>query len=153
MAAASTSDIAILVVDDDPGDLALTLAALRECCDPARIGSATDGAEALDYLFGRGKYQDRDVRKQPRLVILDFDLAAMHGLDVLKAVRAAPATQSVPVVMVASWTERRELDSCYEAGANSVIGKSADDEELRRKMRQVYDFWITVNEANRNSRV
>ncbi len=127
--------------------------ALRECCDPARIATASDGTEALDFLFGRGIHDGRDTRKQPRLVILDMKLTRLHGLDVLKAMRADPLTQSVPVVMLSSSTEKPELDSCYEAGANSVVRKSLDYEELRRKMRRVYDFWVTVNEANRNSRV
>lgn len=147
------TDIAILVVEDNPDHRELTVIALRDCCDPARIGTAADGVEALDYLFGRGSYEGRDARKQPRLVILDINLTRLHGLDVLKAMRSNAATQSVPVVMLSSSTEKRELDSCYEAGANSVVRKSVDYEELRRKMKQVYDFWMTVNEANRNSRV
>jgi two-component system response regulator len=147
------SDIAILVVEDNPDHRELTVLALRECCEPARIGTAADGQEALDFLFGQGAHAGRDTRKQPRLVILDMKLTRLHGLDVLKAMRANPLTQSVPVVMLSSSTEKPELDSCYEAGANSVVRKSLDFEELRRKMRQVYDFWVTVNEANRNSRV
>ncbi len=146
-------DIVILVVEDNPDHLELTLMALRECCDAARIATATDGEEALDFLFGRGKYAGRDARKQPRLVILDMKMTRLHGLDVLKAVRASPITQSVPVVMLSASTEKQELDSCYEAGANSVVRKSHDYDELRRKMVQVYGFWVTVNEANRNSRV
>lgn len=147
------TDIAILVVEDNPDHRELTVIALRDCCDPARIGTAADGVEALDYLLGRGSHEGRDTRKQPRLVILDINLIRLHGLDVLKAMRSNAATQSVPVVMLSSSTEKRELDSCYEAGANSVVRKSVDYEELRRKMKQVYDFWMTVNEANRNSRV
>jgi CheY-like chemotaxis protein len=146
-------DIAILVVEDNPDHRELTVLALRECCDPARIATAADGEEALDFLHGRGIHDGRDIRKQPRLVILDMKLTRLHGLDVLKAMRADPLTQSVPVVMLSSSTEKAELDSCYEAGANSVVRKSLDYEELRRKMRQVFDFWVTVNEANRNSRV
>ena len=147
------TDISILVVEDNPDHRELTVLALREYCDPARIATAADGVDALDFLFGRGLHDGRDTRKQPRLVILDMKLTRLHGLDVLKAMRADPLTQSVPVVMLSSSTEKRELDNCYEAGANSVVRKSLDYEELRRKMRQVYDFWVTVNEANRNSRV
>ena len=147
------TDISILVVEDNPDHRELTLLALREYCDPARIATASDGVEALDFLFGQGVHDGRDTRKQPRLVILDMKLTRVHGVDVLKAMRANPSTQSVPVVMLSSSTEKPELDSCYEAGANSVVRKSLDYEELRRKMRQVYDFWVTVNEANRNSRV
>jgi CheY-like chemotaxis protein len=147
------TDIAILVVEDNPDHRELTVAALRECCDAARIATAEDGADALDYLFARGAHEGRDVRKQPRIVILDMKLTRVHGLDVLKAMRGDPRTQSVPVVMLSSSTEKTELDSCYEAGANSVVRKSLEYEELRRKMRQVYEFWVTVNEANRPSRV
>jgi CheY-like chemotaxis protein len=147
------TDIAILVVEDNPDHRELTVAALRECCDPARIATAADGVEALDYLLGRGAHDGRDVAKQPRLVILDMKLTRVHGLEVLKTMRSDPRTQSVPVVMLSASTEKAELDSCYEAGANSVVRKSLDYDELRRKMRQVHDFWVTVNEANRPSRV
>lgn len=149
----ATADIAILVVEDNPDHRELTMLALRECCDAARLQAVADGTEALDFLFGRGSFDGRDPRKQPRLVILDMKLTRVHGLEVLKAMRGDPLTQSVPVVMLSSSTERSELDSCYEAGANSVVRKSLDYEELRRKMRQVYEFWVTVNEANRASRV
>ena len=149
----ATPDVAIYVVEDNPDHLELTVLALQECCDPGRIASAADGIEALDYLFGRGAFESRDARKQPRLVILDMRLTTMHGVEVLKAMRANPLTQSVPVVMLSASTEKAELDSCYEAGANSVVRKSLDPDELRHKMKQVYDFWVTVNEANRNSRV
>ena len=147
------SDVAVLVVDGNPDHRELTRLALCECCDPTRIATAADGAEALDYLLGRGAHEGRDVRKQPRLAIIDRELSRMPGVELLKAIRAHPATQALPVVMVSSSTEKAQLDSCYEAGANSVVRKSLDYEELRRKMRRVYEFWVTVNEANRNSRV
>ena len=83
---------AILVVDDNPDHLELTVMALGDCCDPKDIATATDGVEALDYLFGRGAYAARDTSQQPRLVILDMKLVRLHGLDVLKAVRADPRT-------------------------------------------------------------
>jgi len=147
------TDIAILVVEDNPDHRELTTLALRECCDASRIATASDGAQALDYLLGRGAHEGRDVRKQPRVVILDIRMAGVDGLEVLKTLRADPRTQSVPVVMLSGSAEKAELDSCYEAGANSVVRKSLVYDELRRKMRQVYDFWVTVNEANRPSRV
>jgi two-component system response regulator len=150
---AAPGDVAILLVEDNPDHRELTLSALHEVCEPARIVSVEDGGEALDYLFGRGAHEGRDTRKQPRLVILDLKLKHVHGLEVLKAMRADAVTQSVPVVMLSGAGDKAELDSCYEAGANSVVRKTVDNDELRRKMRQVYGFWITVNEANRNSRV
>ncbi|HTH78391.1 MAG TPA: response regulator [Ramlibacter sp.] len=148
-----TVDIAILLVEDNTDDRELALAALRECCDPSRIIAVSDGEQALDYLLARKEHADRDARKQPRLVVLDINLPKMSGVDVLKAMRDEPNTQGVPVVMLTGTSEKDVLDRCYEAGANSVVRKAADFDELRRKMRQMYEFWITVNEANRNSRV
>ena len=147
------SEISIFVVEDNPDHRELTLRALGECCDSAIVATAPDGVEALDYLFGRGVHAGRDTRRQPRLVILDMKLTLLHGIDVLKAMRADARTQSVPVVMLSASTEKDALDSCYESGANSVVRKCTDYEELRRKMRQVHDFWLLVNEGNRNPRV
>ena len=150
---ANPADFAIFVVDDNPDHLELTVLALSECCDPSRIGTAADGGEALDYLLARGAHAARDKRRQPRLVILDMNLTRMHGVEVLKAMRADQATFFVPVVVLSSSTEKSQLDQCYEAGANSVVCKSMDGDVLRQKMKRVYDFWLTVNEANRDSRV
>jgi two-component system response regulator len=147
------ADIAILLVEDNPDHRELTLTALHECCDPARIVTAVDGVDALDYLFGRNAHAGRDARKQPRLVVLDMRLPKLDGLAVLRAMRGDPLTASVPVVMLSGSSDKVELDRCYEAGANSVVRKALDYDELKRKMQRVYEFWITVNEANRNSRV
>ena len=152
-APAARNEIAILVVEDNPDHREMTVRALAESCDADRILAVEDGVEALAYMFGEGAHKGRDARRQPRLVILDMRLMRLHGLDVLRAMRSDARTQSVPVVMLSSSTEKQELDSCYEAGANSVVRKSLDYDELRGKMKQVHDFWITVNEANRASRV
>ena len=147
------SDIAILVVEDNTDHLELTVMAFRECIDASRIATAETGEQALDFMFARGDHADRDKRRPPRLVVLDMKLGGMDGVDVLRAIRADPLTQAVPVVMLSASTERQALDRCYEAGANSVVRKSQDNDELNRKIKQVYEFWMTVNEAHRNSRV
>jgi CheY-like chemotaxis protein len=145
------NDAAILVVDDNPDHLELTVLALAECCDPTEIVTASDGVEALDYLFGRGAHAGRDTSRQPRIVILDMKLVRMHGLDVLKAIRNDPRTATLPVVMHSSSTEKNDIAACYASGANSYVRKATDFDELRRKMRQVHDFWMTVNERPRES--
>ena len=147
------TDTIILVVEDDPDHLELTVDALAQCCPRECIATAPDGVEALDFLLGRAGHAERDVRRQPRLVLLDMKLLRMHGVEVLQAMRADPCTRSVPVVMLSASTEKEALDACYDAGANSVVRKTSDRDELRRKMRQVHDFWITVNEGDRHSRV
>jgi CheY-like chemotaxis protein len=147
------SDVAILVVEDNPDHRELIVAALAERCERARIQVAEDGAQALDFLLCRGEHAARDPRKQPRLVILDLKMAPMDGLQVLRAMREDQRTAAVPVVMLSASSEKQELDHCYEAGANSVMRKTIDYDELRQKMAKVHDFWLTVNEANRHSRV
>lgn len=139
----------ILVVDDNPDHLELTVLALSECSDPSTIATATDGVEALDYLFARGEHTGRDVAHQPRVVILDMKLVRMHGLEVLKAIRKDSRTATLPVVMHSSSTEKNDIAACYANGANSYVRKATDFDELRRKMRQVHDFWMTVNERSR----
>lgn len=139
-------DPAILVVDDNPDHLELTLMALAESCDPGQVMTAADGVEALDYLLGRGAHAGRDIARQPRLVILDMKLVRMNGLEVLRAIRADPRTATVPVLMHSSSTEKNDIAACYAGGANGYIGKATDYDELRRKMRQAYEFWVTVNE-------
>jgi two-component system response regulator len=148
-----SADIAVFIVEDNPDHRELIVDAFAQCCDASRIATAADGEEALDYLFGRGAHAGRDPRKQPRLVILDIDLPRMHGPDVLKAMRADPLTSSTPVIMLTGSLEKSVLDGCYAAGANSVVRKTADYDELATKMRRAWDFWITVNEGDRHSRV
>jgi two-component system response regulator len=148
-----SADIAVFIVEDNPDHRELIVEAFRECCDASRIATAADGDEALDYLFGRAAHDGRDTRKQPRLVLLDFKLNRMDGLDVLKAMRADPRTRSVPVIMMSASADKEELDSCYASGAYSVVRKTLEPDGLRLKMRRAYDFWITVNEGDRHSRV
>ena len=137
------NNASILVVDDNPDHLELSVLALSECCDPSSIVTAGDGVEALDYLFGK------DAAVHPRLVLLDMKLVRMHGLEVLKAIRADARTSMLPVVMHSSSTERNDITACYAAGANSYVRKATDFDELRRKLRHVHDFWLTVNEPAR----
>ncbi|WBY01108.1 response regulator [Ramlibacter tataouinensis] len=140
-------DPAVLVVDDNRDHLELTVLALSQCCDPDRVATAADGAEALDFLLARGRHADRAGRRLPRLVILDMKLVPMPGLEVLRRIRANPRTARVPVVIHSSSTEKCDITACYAAGANSYIGKATDFEELCRKIRHVYEFWVLVNEG------
>lgn len=146
-------DVSILVVEDDPDHRELMVMALSACCDPARIVTVADGEQALDFLFGRALHAGRDVRKQPRLVLLDLKLPSLQGLDVLKAMRADALTRLVPVVVISSCADKAQFELCYQAGANSVVRKTDDFDEMCRKMRRVHDFWVTVNESDRDSRV
>jgi CheY-like chemotaxis protein len=137
----------ILVVDDNPDHLELTLLALSECCEGASIATATDGTRALDFLFRRRTHAQRSpLERLPRVVLLDMKLVGMNGLEVLQAIRAHEPTAMLPVVMHSSSSESSDISSCYAAGANSYLRKATDFDELRRRMRQVHEYWVLTNE-------
>lgn len=136
------SEPAILVVDDNPDHLELTVMALAECCDPGLVRTANEGLEALDYLFGRGTWAGRDTARQPRLVILDLKMVRMHGLEVLQAIRNDLRTRTLPVVIHSSSVEKEDVARSYAHGASGYLRKATSFDELRQRMRALHDFWI-----------
>lgn len=142
----------VLVVDDDPDYCELALAALQACGQRSTL-CVHDGEDALAYLHGAGRFSGRDLRSQPRLVLLDLNLVRVHGLEVIKRMRSDAASCDVPVVVLSGSDDQAALRACYEAGANSVVRKTVDYTELTRKIRGIFEFWLNVNEQNRESRV
>jgi len=146
-------DATVLLIEANGEQRTLAELTLGECCDPQRFATAADAAEALDFLLGRGAYEARASHLQPRLVILGLPLPRSNDLQVLRSVRAHPPTRSVPVLaMLPAEAPQDEFDRCYQAGANSVVRKSADAAEQQRKLRQACEFWLKVNEADRSTR-
>ncbi len=139
-------DQLILVVEDNPDHLELTVLTLVEHGVTAEIAVARDGAEALDYLFGRGIHAGRDTQKQPAFILLDMKLPKLSGLDVLRAVRSNPLTALVPVIMLTSSSEQSDILSCYQNGANSFIRKPVDFGEFTEKLHRLQAYWLGVNE-------
>jgi two-component system, response regulator len=137
----------ILVVEDNPDHLELTVLTLEEHCVDADIAVARDGAGALDFLFGTGAFLDRDVQKQPDLVLLDFRLPKLSGLDVLRSIRGNPMTAMVPVVMLTSSSEVSDMIASYQSGANGFVRKPVDFEAFSNKLNSVQGFWLGVNET------
>lgn len=135
----------VLLVEDNPDDLELALNALDRGGLASRIDVARDGAEALDYLFCQDAYADRDQTDQPRLVLLDIKLPLVDGIDVLKAIRTDSRTHSIPVVMLTSSAEDRDLKACYDLGANSYIVKPVDIEQFFTAIRQIGAYWLVLN--------
>ncbi|MBP7568035.1 MAG: response regulator [Burkholderiaceae bacterium] len=137
----------ILVVEDNPDHLELTLLTLQENGIRNQIAVAHDGVEALDYLFGEGKHAGRDVTVQPEVVLLDLKLPKLTGLEVLQRMRADPRTAFVPVVMLTSSSEEEDIIASYKNGANSFVRKPVDFGEFTDKLRQVKVYWLLVNES------
>ena len=137
----------ILVVEDNPDHLELTLLTLQENGIRNEIVVARDGVEALNYLFGEGPHSGRDTRHQPELVLLDLKLPKLNGREVLQRMRADPCTATVPVVVLTSSSEEEDILACYRGGANSFVRKPVDFSEFTQKLRQVQVYWLMVNQA------
>lgn len=141
------SDKLILVVEDNPDHLELTVLTLEELGVRAEIAVARDGAEALDYLLGQGRHAGRDTRKQPSFILLDMKLPKLSGLDVLRSVRSNPLTALVPVIMLTSSSEQSDMVACYQSGANSFVRKPVDFVDFTEKLNRLQAYWLDVNEC------
>lgn len=141
------NDKPILVVEDNPDHLELTVLTLQEQGTDTAIVTARDGAEALDYLFGRGVHAGRDTQKQPAFVLLDMKLPKLSGLDVLRSLRSNPLTALVPVVMLTSSSERSDIIACYQSGANGFVRKPVDFGDFTEKLSRLQEYWLRVNES------
>ena len=141
------NDKLILVVEDNPDHLELTVLTLEEHGADAEIVVARDGAQALEFLFGQGSHAGRDIHRQPNFMLLDMKLPKLSGLDVLRSVRANPQTALVPVIMLTSSSEESDMVACYRAGANSFVRKPVDFGEFTGKLDTLQAYWLGVNEA------
>ena len=135
----------ILVVEDDPRDLELTLFAMEEARLANDVDSVRDGAEALDYLFRKGRYADRPMGN-PALVLLDFTLPKISGLEVLQAIRGTHETALIPVVIFTSSREERDMIRSYEMRTSGYVVKPLDFDKFLHAIRDIGGFWAVLNE-------
>lgn len=139
----------VLLVEDNPYDAELTVRALKKQGLANEIFVAVDGEEALDFLFCRGRFSERDQDSPVRVVLLDLKLPKISGLEVLKEVKSNPLTSKIPVVILTSSREDPDINSAYELGANSYVVKPVDFEEFIRAVQHTGLFWLLVNETER----
>ncbi|OPY77927.1 MAG: Response regulator rcp1 [Syntrophorhabdus sp. PtaU1.Bin153] len=137
----------ILLVEDNPDDVALTLRALKKNNISNDVVIARDGVEALDCLFGTGKYEGQDVETLPVLVLLDLKLPRISGIEVLQRLRSDERTKFVPVVILTTSKEEQDLIDGYRFGANSYIRKPVDFSNFIEAVRQLGLYWLVLNEA------
>jgi two-component system response regulator len=137
----------ILLVEDNPDDEALTLRALKKNNILNEVIVARDGVEALDFLFGTGSHVGRDIRHQPQLVLLDLKLPRVDGLEVLRRVRTDARTRLLPMVILTTSNEDRDVIRSYELGVNSYIRKPVDFEQFMEAVRNLGLYWLVLNVA------
>ncbi|QOW22078.1 MULTISPECIES: response regulator [Lysobacteraceae] len=137
----------ILLVEDNPDDVELTRLAFDEAKIANQLVVVGDGAEALDYLFAKGNYADRDPNELPSIVLLDLNLPKVDGREVLQAVRANPLTKTLPVVVLTTSTEPFDVEASYSLGVNSYIQKPVDFEQFVWAVKQVGLYWLVLNHA------
>jgi two-component system, response regulator len=136
----------LLLVEDNPDDIELTRRAFARTNLLNRLVVATDGEEALDYLFGAGTYAGRDPLDLPHAVLLDLKLPKIGGLDVLRRIRAEEATRRLPVIVLTTSREERDIASSYDLGANSYVRKPVDFAQFVEAARTLGLYWLTLNE-------
>jgi two-component system response regulator len=139
--------IEILLVDDSSADVELTLHALRENALLNKVHVARDGEEALNFLFCREPFLQRATEPLPRLILLDLNLPKIDGLSVLRTLKEEPRTRAIPVIVLTSSKEEKDLVRSYELGVNSYIQKPVDFDEFRRMVHTLSLYWLSVNQA------
>jgi len=136
----------ILLIEDNPDDELLTIQALKDSNISNDVIVARDGEEALDFLFGTGKYLGRDLTLLPQVILLDIKLPKLDGLEVLQQIRANKNTKLLPVVMLTSSKEEQDLIHSYELGANSYIRKPVDFDQFTKAIQNLGLYWLVLNE-------
>lgn len=140
------NSVEILLVEDNPNDMELTLHALKKNNLANHIQVVRDGAEALEFLFGTGPYAGRDINHAPRVILLDLKLPKVDGMEVLRRIKSDEITRSIPVVVLTSSREERDIVESYQLGVNSYITKPVDFEQFTEAVRQLGLYWLLLNQ-------
>ncbi|MFQ5791341.1 MAG: response regulator [Acidobacteriota bacterium] len=136
----------ILLVEDNPDDVELTLRAMKDYCISNEVVVARDGVEALDYLFATGAHAGRDTSVLPEVILLDLKMPKIDGLEVLRRIRADERTAHLPVIILTSSKEEQDVINSYKLGANSYVRKPVDFAQFSEAVRQLGLHWLLLNE-------
>lgn len=141
------NEIEILLVEDSMDDAELTLRALKKSRIANNLYHVKDGADAIDFIFGEGKYSERNINEKPRLILLDLKMPKINGIEVLKRLKSDERSKSIPVVMLTSSKEDPDIKKCYELGVNSYIVKPVDFENFLKTVSELGIYWMLVNQV------
>ena len=141
------SQIEILLVEDDMDDAEMTIHAMRKNNLANKLVHLVDGEQALDYLFGKGKFQGRDISLKPRLILLDLKMPKVDGMEVLEIIKSNIETKMIPVVILTSSREDPDVSRCYKLGANGYIVKPVEFESFIKAVSEIGMYWMLLNHA------
>jgi two-component system response regulator len=142
------NDIDILLVEDNPYEARLTIESLQEQNLANKLHHVDDGAEALDFLFAKGRYQYREHENNPKLILLDLNLPKIGGLDVLREIKADDRTKSIPVVILSSSKQDADVITSYMLGVNSYVVKPVDFDVFSKAISDMGSYWMMLNESS-----
>jgi two-component system response regulator len=143
------NEVEVLLVEDNPSDAELTLRALKKRNLANRLFHVKDGAEALDFVFAKGGFATRRVENLPKVVLLDLKLPKVDGIEVLRQIKSDARTKIIPVVVMTSSREDRDLVDCYQLGVNGYVVKPVEFEDFARAVSELGCYWLLVNETPR----
>ncbi len=139
-------EVEILLVEDNPTDVELTLRALKKNNLANKVHVVTDGEQALEFIFATGSYEGRDINHKPRVILLDLKLPKVDGLEVLRKIKSEERTKNIPVVVLTSSKEERDRMESYRLGVNSYIAKPVDFSRFTKSVLELGLYWLLLNE-------
>ena len=142
-------EVEIVLVEDNPDDAALTIRTLKKHNLANNLIHLKDGAEALEFIFGTGKYEERSIDNKPKVILLDLKMPKVNGIEVLQKVKSNPQTKTIPIVVLTSSAEDPDIKSCYELGANSYIVKPVEFENFAKTIAELGFYWMFYNRSSK----
>ncbi len=142
----NSEEVEILLIEDNPNDAELTIRALKKSNIKNNLIHINDGAQAIDFLFGTGAYQGRNLDNKPKVIFLDLKMPKVDGIEILRRVKSTENTKNIPVVVLTSSKENPDIEKCYALGANSYIVKPVEFENFIKAISEIGLYWIVLNE-------
>jgi len=147
----NNNEAEILLVEDSSDDAEMTIRALKKVNLADNLVHLEDGQEALDYLFGKGKYSSRELSKQPKVILLDIKMPRVDGIEVLRQIKLNEATRMIPVVIMTSSSEEKDMIASYSLGVNSYVVKPVNFESFAKAVSDLGLYWLLTNQAPRHA--
>ena len=141
------TEVEILLIEDNVNDAELAIRALRKSNIANQLIHLKDGASALDFLFGKGEFEGRNVNNKPKVILLDLKMPKVDGIEVLRVIKSEELTKNIPVVILTSSKEHPDIENCYKLGANSYIVKPVEFESFSKAVAELGMYWILFNQS------